>query len=70
MHLFPFLSQALGHQLGVVADTTGLRRILGRDDMAQPWSEFCVAPGEAMNWEVITTARYKYPGSGALRRAR
>jgi hypothetical protein len=33
MHLFAFLRQALGHLRGIVAHTSRLRRILGRDDM-------------------------------------
>lgn len=70
MHLFPFLSQAFGHQLGVIAYTTGLRRILGGDDM--PWhvERFSRRPGEPIISEIITTARYKYPGNAALRWAR
>lgn len=33
MHLFPFLSEALGNQLRIVADSSWLRRIFRRDDM-------------------------------------
>jgi hypothetical protein len=40
MHLFALLRQALGHLSGIVAHTSRLRRILGRDDM-QPFQIDC-----------------------------
>jgi hypothetical protein len=45
MHLFACLSEAFSHQAGVITDTTGLRRILGRDDMALHVKPFARWPG-------------------------